>query len=115
VHVPSWLDTKQHCRHCILHRRRRRLVAWWRKTCHSDVGVSGKSSGQRSMLTPAEELGLSGLSLASRVRKAFYKIPETELIDLMQRISQEATRRHLIYLRDGELDTIRVQIGRAHV
>ena len=28
------------------------------------------------MLTPAEELGLSGLSLASRVRKAFFKIPE---------------------------------------
>ena len=28
------------------------------------------------MLTPAEELGLSGLSLASRVRRAFYRIPD---------------------------------------
>jgi hypothetical protein len=60
------------------------------------------------MLTPAEELGLSGLSLASRVRKAFYKIPEPRLVEMIQKIREEAFRRHLIYLRDGELDTIRV-------
>ena len=60
------------------------------------------------MLTPAEELGLSGLSLASRVRKAFYHIPEATLIEMMERIAEESTRRHLIYLRDGALDTIRV-------
>jgi hypothetical protein len=58
------------------------------------------------MLTPAEELGLSGLSLASRVRKAFYKIPESRLASLMQQIREESFRRHLIYLRDGELDTV---------
>ena len=39
------------------------------------------------MLTPAEELGLSGLSLASRVRKAFYQIPEDRLAGLIQQIS----------------------------
>jgi hypothetical protein len=60
------------------------------------------------MLTPAEELGLSGLSLASRVRKTFYTIPEPELAELIRRIHDEAFRRHLIYLRDGEVDTIRV-------
>ena len=60
------------------------------------------------MLTPAEELGLSGLSLASKVRKAFYKIPEPALIALLQNIREEAFRRHLIYLRDGDLDTVRV-------
>jgi hypothetical protein len=60
------------------------------------------------MLTPAEELGLGGLSLASRVRKAFYTLPEPRLIEMMQRIREEAFRRHLIYLRDGEVDTIRV-------
>jgi hypothetical protein len=60
------------------------------------------------MLTPAEELGLSGLSLASRVRKAFFQIPETRLAELMKQIHEEATRRHLCYLRDGELDTVRV-------
>src|SRR5215468_6053537 len=60
------------------------------------------------MLTPAEELGLSGHSLAGRVRKAFYLIPETELVELIRRMREESFRRHLIYLREGELDTIRV-------
>jgi hypothetical protein len=58
------------------------------------------------MLTPAEELGLSGLSLAGSVRKAFYKIPEDRLVELLQGIRDESFRRHLIYLRDGQLDTI---------
>src|SRR5206468_2787392 len=52
------------------------------------------------------ELGLSGLSLASCVRKAFYKIPEPRLVELMRLLREEAFRRHLIYLRDGELDTV---------
>jgi hypothetical protein len=60
------------------------------------------------MLTPAEELGLSGLALAGRVRKAFYAIPEPEMADLIGRIRAESFRRHLIYLRDGQPDTIRV-------
>jgi hypothetical protein len=60
------------------------------------------------MLTPAEELGLAGLSLASRVRKALFKIPEATLVLLLERIRIESARRHLCYLRDGELDTIRV-------
>jgi hypothetical protein len=60
------------------------------------------------MLTPAEELGLSGLSLASRVRSAFHKIPEAEIVEMIARIREESFRRHLIYLRDGELETIRV-------
>jgi hypothetical protein len=60
------------------------------------------------MLTPAEELGLSGLSLISRVRRAFYKIPEAPLAQLMARIREESFRRHLIYLRDGQWETVRV-------
>jgi len=57
-------------------------------------------------LTPAEELGLSGLNLAGRVRKAFYKIPEPALAEVIARMRQEAFRRHLIYLRDGQLEAI---------
>ncbi len=60
------------------------------------------------MLTPAEELGLSGMALASRVRKAFYQIPEPEMVRLIARLREEGFNRHLIYLRDGELDTIRI-------
>jgi hypothetical protein len=60
------------------------------------------------MLTPVEELGLSGLSLEGRVRKAFYKLPEADVAALLGRIREESFRRHLIYLRDGEPDTVRV-------
>jgi hypothetical protein len=60
------------------------------------------------MLTPAEELGLSGLSLASRVRTAFHKIPGPTVVRLMQRVREEARRRHLVYLRDGQMDVIHV-------
>src|SRR4051794_11812675 len=60
------------------------------------------------MLTPAEELGPSGPSLASPVPPAFYKIPPHEGVPLAERIPDEATRRHLIYLRDGKLDTVHV-------
>jgi hypothetical protein len=60
------------------------------------------------MLTPAEELGLSGLSLASRVRKAFYEIPAAQLAQLIEQIRDEARKRHLCYLRDGEVDVIPV-------
>ena len=60
------------------------------------------------MLTPAEELGLSGSSLAGRVRKAFYTIPEPRVAELIQRIRDEGFHRHLIYLRENEPDAIRV-------
>jgi hypothetical protein len=62
------------------------------------------------MLTPAEEVGLSGLSLASRVRKALYQIPEPVLAGLIERVRSECARRHVMYLRDGELETIRVLV-----
>ena len=60
------------------------------------------------MLTPAEELGLSGHSLAGRVRKAFYTIPEVQLSELIQQIRDESYRRHLVYLRDDQEEIIRV-------
>jgi hypothetical protein len=59
------------------------------------------------MLTPIEELGLSGSNLAGRVRRALHKVPEPELLGLLQRIECEAGRRHLVYLRDGKTEVIR--------
>ena len=38
---------------------------------------------EAAMLTPAEELGLSGLNLASRVRQALYKLPPEEVVRLI--------------------------------
>ncbi len=60
------------------------------------------------MLTPAEECGLRGLSLATQLRTAFYRMPKTAIAELIRSIHEESSRRHLIYLRDAEPDTIRV-------
>jgi hypothetical protein len=72
------------------------------------VASSAAARHTDGMLTPAEELGLSGLNLASRVRKAFYNIPEPRLLELLGQLREEAFRRHLWYLRDGKPDTIPV-------
>src|SRR5438093_11990892 len=60
------------------------------------------------MLTPAEEMGLGGLSLASRVRKALYQLPEADLVALARRISEEALRRGVVYLREGVREAIHI-------
>jgi hypothetical protein len=60
------------------------------------------------MLTPAEEMGLGGMYLAGRVLQAFYKLDEKTLIELMQRIRDESLRRHVVYLREGVVETIRL-------
>src|SRR5205823_5324926 len=65
-------------------------------------------SRNSATLTPLEELGLSGLSLDSRVRKVFYALPPSDLADLMAKVQAEAWNRRLIYERDGKFETIRV-------
>ena len=60
------------------------------------------------MLTPAEELGLSGLALASRVHHALYGMGNAGLIRLIEDLRQGALTRHLIYLHGGEMEPIRV-------
>lgn len=60
------------------------------------------------MLTPAEELGLSGVKLAGAVRRAFVRTPEGEQARLLHNLREEAKRRHLCYWRNDELETIRV-------
>ena len=61
-------------------------------------------------LTLAEERGLHGLSLDSRVRQAFYALPRDVLVDLDRRMTAEAFKRRLIYVRDGQAEAIRVML-----
>jgi len=60
------------------------------------------------MYTPAEEIGLMGMRLATRVQHAFDRIPHAEVIDLMHAIRREANDRHLAYQRDGVTEIIRL-------
>lgn len=58
------------------------------------------------MLTLAEEIGLGGYQLSSRVRKAFFSLPESDVAALMQQVRQASERRHLVYLRDGQAEVV---------
>ena len=60
------------------------------------------------MLTPAEEIGLSGQRLAARVQSAIDRIPSGEMIELLRAIRREAGERHLVYQRDGVDEVIRL-------
>lgn len=62
------------------------------------------------MLTPAEELGLSGLNLEGRLRKVFYGLSDDKIVELTERMKSEAFRRQLIYTRHGETEAIRVML-----
>ena len=63
------------------------------------------------ILTPAEELGLSGLSLDSRVRKAFYALPPATIVDLWEQMNAGAKARNLVYFHEkGDPETIRIML-----
>lgn len=48
------------------------------------------------------------MSLAARTRQAFFKRPVAEIQQLLERVRNEALRRHVIYLRDGTTETVRL-------
>src|ERR1700682_705643 len=62
------------------------------------------------MLTPAEELGLAGLNLASRVRKAFFRITEPRLVKLSERIRELARQKRVLYLREGQEEVTHIML-----
>ena len=60
------------------------------------------------MLTLADEAGLSGFLLASRVRHAFLSLPPEEAARLLADVREESARRHLVYLREGRRELIQL-------
>jgi hypothetical protein len=58
------------------------------------------------VLTLAEEIGLGGYQLASRVRRAFLSLADGEVAALMRQVREESARRHLVYLRDGQAEVV---------
>ena len=61
-----------------------------------------------TILTPAEERGLRGLSLDSRLPNIFYAIPQTALRELVAHMTEEALKRNLTYMREGKVEAIRL-------
>ncbi len=60
------------------------------------------------MYTPAEEVGLLGLRLATRVQHALDQVPPGQMVELIRAIHRTATDRHVAYQRDGVTETIRL-------
>jgi hypothetical protein len=58
------------------------------------------------VLTLAEEIGLGGYQLSSRVRRAFLSLPEPDVAELMREVRDESARRHVVYLRDGQAEVV---------
>jgi hypothetical protein len=63
-----------------------------------------------SGLPPAEEHGLRGFGLDSRIRGVFYNLSAGALRELAARVSEEAGKRQLIYYRDGQQEVIKVML-----
>ncbi len=60
------------------------------------------------MYTPAEEVGLLGLRLATRVQHALDRVSPDEMVELMHAIERTATKRHMAYQREGVTETVRL-------
>jgi len=60
------------------------------------------------MLAPAEEQGLAGLALASRVQHALYRLAPAELAGLIERLRAGAFAQHVVYLHECEITPIRI-------
>lgn len=60
------------------------------------------------MLTPAEEHGLAGLAVASRVQHALYRLAPAELAGLIERLRAGALAQHVVYVHEGEVEPIRI-------
>jgi hypothetical protein len=69
---------------------------------------SAPATTPRHVYTPAEEVGLSGLRLATRVQHALERLPPHEMTALLRAIRTAATERHLAYQRHGDTETIRL-------
>lgn len=60
------------------------------------------------MLTPAEELGLAGMRLSTRVRDALARLGEGRVAELARAVAERSAADHLWYLHDGEKEVVRV-------
>jgi hypothetical protein len=58
------------------------------------------------MLTPAEELGLSGRRLHARVQRAFDALRASDQRRLLAQVTRESKARRLLYLREGRAEVI---------
>lgn len=60
------------------------------------------------MLTPAEELGLAGHTVAARVRRVLHQLDEGLTKELLASLTTAAWERRCVYERDGTFEAVRI-------
>jgi carboxypeptidase Taq len=64
----------------------------------------------RSVLSPAEALGLSGATLEGRVRRAAHHVPDETFARLAERLEADARASRMIYDHDGVEEAVRIML-----
>jgi hypothetical protein len=59
-----------------------------------------------NVLTPSDERGLKGLSLDSRLRRAFFDLPANTIWQLAERVPESAFKHGMTYWREGKEEPI---------
>jgi carboxypeptidase Taq len=62
------------------------------------------------MLSPAEQSGLSGAALETRVRRAALHLGDAELARAAQRLEADAMANEVVYERDGAREAVRIML-----
>jgi carboxypeptidase Taq len=62
------------------------------------------------MLSPAEQSGLSGAALETRVRRAALHLGDAELARVARRLEADATAHDVVYERDGVREAVRIML-----
>lgn len=63
-----------------------------------------------NMLSAADERGLKGLSLDSRLRRAFFDLPASKIWELAKSVPIGAKQQGLLYWKDGREETINIML-----
>ena len=67
-------------------------------------------SGQRKILSPAEELGLAGATLEARSRRAVGHISDSTLARIAERLAADARANDMIYDHEGQAEAVRIML-----
>src|SRR4051794_6494514 len=56
-------------------------------------------------------MGLAGQGITARIGRAFHRLPESHLAGLIRSVDSVSRAKHLVYLREGREETIRLMVA----
>jgi len=65
---------------------------------------------KKSILSPAEELGLAGATLEARSRRAISHVSDATLVRIAERLTDDARANDMIYDHEGKAEVVRIML-----